>query len=66
VKISGEVVENVVGCLAPDERAGVVVPVFDPIVDIASELSDVVVGGAPKFLGGQFGEPAFDLLSHEL
>jgi hypothetical protein len=56
LKICGEVVEDLVGGLAPDEWAGVVVPVLDPFVDVVAELGDGVMGGAAQLLGGEFGE----------
>ena len=62
MEIVGEVVEDLVGGLAPDEGPGVGVPVFDPVGDVAAECGDGVVGGAAQFLGGQLGEPAFDLV----
>jgi hypothetical protein len=40
LEICGEVVEDLVGGLAPHEGAGVGVPVFDPVVDVAAEFGD--------------------------
>jgi hypothetical protein len=58
--VGGEVVEDLVGGLGPDEWLRVGVPFVDPFPDVGFEFDDGAVGGAAEFAGGEFGEPAFD------
>ena len=61
MEIVGEVVEDLVGGLAPGEGAGVLVPVLDPTVDVAaSSLTDpngVAVSGTTNFEFSNVGGP---------
>jgi hypothetical protein len=54
---AGEGVEDFLGCLGPDERLGVFVPVLDPLADVGFEDLDVLVCAAADHLVGQEAEP---------
>ena len=54
-----ETVEDLVGGLVPDEWFRVVVPGFDPVVEICGECGDALVCGSLQQLAGEFTEPAF-------
>ena len=41
--VSSEGLEDVVGCLRPYERLGVLVPLADPLADVGLELGDAAV-----------------------
>jgi len=41
--VGGEVVQDLVGGLGPDERLRVLVPLGDPLVDVGFEFGDAVV-----------------------
>src|SRR4029450_5008865 len=58
MKISGQVVEELVGGLGPDERLGILVPRLDPSPKVGLQLGDAAVGRAPQLAVGQAGEPA--------
>src|SRR4051794_35873988 len=50
------------GCLCPDERFRVLVPVLDPFADVVLEGDDAAVDPAADELVGEDSEPAFDLV----
>ncbi len=60
VEISGEVVEDLVGGLVPDERTRILVPVVDPALDGSGQVGHAAVGAAPHPFRGQFREPTLD------
>jgi hypothetical protein len=42
--VGGEVVEDLVGGLGPDEGVGIGVPFIDPAADVGFEFGDAAVG----------------------
>jgi hypothetical protein len=44
MKISGQVVENLVRSLGPDERLGILIPRIDPGPKVGLQLGDAAVG----------------------
>jgi len=60
--ISGEGAKDLIGGLGPHERLGVVVPGLDPGADVSLEGVNAGVHPALEQLGGELGEPAFDLV----
>src|ERR1700722_4233174 len=58
--VLGDGLEDVVGGLRPGERLRVLVPLGDPLADVALELGDASVGGAAQLAVGELGEPALD------
>jgi hypothetical protein len=58
----GEGFKDLLSCLGPGERLGILVPVLDPRADVGFEGLDVLVGPAADHLVGQEAEPALDLV----
>jgi len=63
---SAEGFEDLVGGLGPDERAGVLVPDLDPGADVGFKGRYVLVNAALEQFGGQFAEPAFNLVERAI
>ena len=60
--ISGDCLEDGIGCLGPDEWLGVVIVVLNEGSDIGLELIDAAMDAALDLLVGEQREPAFDLV----
>src|SRR6185312_147012 len=61
-EVVGEGAEDLVGCLGPGERPGVVVPGGDPVADVVFQGLDGGVDAAADQLVGEQAEPSFDLV----